>query len=109
MDVRQLKFPDAHFELLMDKGTLDSVLCGSNSTENAAQMLREAYRVLKPGGFYVLVTYGRPQLRMPYLEQPRFRWDIAHQTVAKTRFLYILRKLRDGERPALRPVVPSSK
>ena len=58
MDVKALAFQDNSFEAVIDKGTLDSILCGDGSGPNAAQMLSEIYRVLSPNGVYICISYG---------------------------------------------------
>merc|ERR1712054_150645 len=51
MDVRKMEeFADGTFDYAIDKGTLDSILCGSNSTCNVYSYLKEVKRILKPGG-----------------------------------------------------------
>ncbi|KAK3025335.1 hypothetical protein RJ639_043844, partial [Escallonia herrerae] len=61
MDVRDMSaFQKGSFNAVVDKGTLDSLLCGHNSRENAAKMLEEVGRyvkVLKDKGIYILVFY----------------------------------------------------
>lgn len=32
--------------------------------------------MLIPGGLFVLVTYGGPDYRLPYLEDPACGWDV---------------------------------
>ncbi|MCH80605.1 methyltransferase-like protein 13-like, partial [Trifolium medium] len=49
--------------------TLDSILCGNNSRQNATKMLEEIWRVLKNKGVYILVTYGAPQYRLRLLRE----------------------------------------
>lgn len=40
MDCMQMtEFDDGSFDAAIDKGTLDSVLCGDNSTANASKMI----------------------------------------------------------------------
>ncbi|GIL54568.1 hypothetical protein Vafri_10318 [Volvox africanus] len=69
-DVRDMpEFADCSFEGVLDKGTLDAILCGEQSNQNAAAMLQECFRVLKPGFPFMLVTYGDPASRLPYLEE----------------------------------------
>lgn len=47
MDVRAMdNFESGGFDLVLDKGTLDSILCGDSSTSNAQKTLSEIYRVL---------------------------------------------------------------
>lgn len=58
MDVRDLKYEDNTFDLLLDKSTIDALLCGSFAYMNVATMLKECQRVLKVGGYYVAVSYG---------------------------------------------------
>jgi hypothetical protein len=35
-----------------------------------------ARSVLIPGGLFVLITYGGPDFRLPYLEEPACDWDV---------------------------------
>ncbi|XP_060671134.1 uncharacterized protein LOC132799216 isoform X1 [Ziziphus jujuba] len=75
MDVRDMSFfPDESFDGVIDKGTLDSLMCGTDAPISAAQMLGEVSRLLKPGGIYMLITYGDPSVRMPHLSRPAYSW-----------------------------------
>jgi len=95
MDVRKLVYKKSAFDIIVDKGTLDAILCGSESARNADAMLSECHRVLKPGGVFCLVTYGTPQSRISYLEKLKYKWEVEQHTVGKTRFMYIMTK-REG-------------
>jgi len=64
MDMSELQ--TGEFNVVLDKGTLDSVLCGDNSVPNADRMMQEIYRVLAPNGVYVCVTYGDEDHRKKY-------------------------------------------
>merc|ERR1712232_1101281 len=68
MDGRALEFGDATFNAIVDKATLDSILCGEGSTHNAQKMLQECARVLKPDGVYIAVCHGQPTYRTTYLD-----------------------------------------
>ena len=69
MDVLEMKdFQSGEFNTILDKGTLDSVLCGDNSVPLAAKMMGEVYRVLAPGGHYMCISYGDPETRKKYIE-----------------------------------------
>ncbi|XP_062175080.1 uncharacterized protein LOC133880195 isoform X4 [Alnus glutinosa] len=62
MDVRDMSlFPDESFDSVIDKGTLDSLMCGTDAPISAAQMLGE-------------ITYGDPTARMPHLRRPVYNW-----------------------------------
>lgn len=56
-------FPEASFDVVIEKATLDSVLvflflskCGENSTVNANKMISEVHRVLSKNGVYLVVS-----------------------------------------------------
>ncbi|XP_022896597.1 methyltransferase-like protein 13 [Olea europaea var. sylvestris] len=77
MDVKDMSFfPDESFDSVIDKGTLDSLMCGTSAPINAAQMLGEVSRLLKPGGVYMLITYGDPTVRMPHINRPVYNWKV---------------------------------
>uniref|UniRef100_A0A1D1YQ75 Methyltransferase-like protein 13 n=1 Tax=Anthurium amnicola TaxID=1678845 RepID=A0A1D1YQ75_9ARAE len=77
MDVRDMSFfPDDSFDNVIDKGTLDSLMCGINAPISASQMLGEVNRLLKPGGNFMLITYGDPSVRVPRLNQEGCSWKI---------------------------------
>ncbi|KAL8256290.1 hypothetical protein R6Q59_031357 [Mikania micrantha] len=88
MDVRDMKaFEAGSFDAVIDKGTLDSLLCGHNSKPNAAKMLEEVERVLKKEGVYILITYGVPAYRVHLLRESH-SWDIK---------LHVIDKVHPGE------------
>ncbi|KAL7083652.1 hypothetical protein ACP275_14G176500 [Erythranthe tilingii] len=77
MDVRDMSFfPDDSFDSVIDKGTLDSLMCGTDAPISASQMLGEVSRLLKPGGVYMLITYGDPTVRMLHINRPVYNWKI---------------------------------
>ena len=83
MNVTALEFPDESFDAIIDKGTLDSILCGEGSTANTAKYCTEASRVLKPKGVFFIVSYGIPDNRMQYLENEDYSWSVDYQTIPK--------------------------
>jgi len=67
MDVLEMnEFSSGEFNVVLDKGTLDSILCGDNSVPNAEKMMQEIYRILAPGGVYVCITYGDEEHRKKF-------------------------------------------
>ncbi|KAM0064791.1 putative endothelin-converting enzyme 1 [Helianthus debilis subsp. tardiflorus] len=77
MDVRDMGFfLDNSFDGVIDKGTLDALMCGTNGPTSASQMLGEVSRILKPGGVYMLITYGDPKARMTHINRPTYNWKI---------------------------------
>ncbi|CAA0829444.1 S-adenosyl-L-methionine-dependent methyltransferases superfamily protein [Striga hermonthica] len=86
MDVRDMSaFDTRSFAAVIDKGTLDSLLCGQNSQHNSSKMLEEVWRVLKDKGVYILITYGSPNYRLPVLQN--LNWTIK---------LHVIEKLQPG-------------
>merc|ERR1711991_163341 len=82
-DITALSLEDGAFEAAIDKGTLDALLCGSGSVENADKALSEISRVLTDDGVFVMITYGAPESRLTYLEKDDYGWTVSHETVAK--------------------------
>ena len=58
MDVRNMEYKDQTFDLLIDKSTIDSLMCSDHPLVNVAQLVEEGYRVLKEGGFYLAISYS---------------------------------------------------
>jgi EEF1A lysine methyltransferase 4 len=67
MDVRDLQYDDESFDVIIDKSTMDALLCGDQSFLNVAIMTKEVQRVLKTGGVYVVISYGQPENRIAHL------------------------------------------
>lgn len=83
MDVKNLSYKDETFDLIIDKSTIDALLCGEHSFMNVATMTKEMSRVLKTGGIYLVISYGDPESRMPHLEREHLGFDINIYTIKK--------------------------
>jgi hypothetical protein len=58
-DVKSMpEYADGSYAGILDKGTLDALLCGEDDTAAAEQMMAEVWRLLQPGASYVMVTSG---------------------------------------------------
>ncbi|GJN15695.1 hypothetical protein PR202_gb02631 [Eleusine coracana subsp. coracana] len=76
MDVKDMSdFQSGSFDAVIDKGTLDSIMCGQNSQENATKMLEEVNRILTETGVYILITYGDPSYRLRLLKDMQ-QWTV---------------------------------
>jgi hypothetical protein len=68
------QYGDQCFSAVLDKGTLDAVLCCGTGLGDARSYISEAHRLLAPGGSFVLISLGAPEARLAVLRaQPRRR------------------------------------
>ena len=107
MDVRNLKFENNFFDLAVDKSTMDAILCGENSFLNAAKMLKEVQRILKIGGYYMMISYGTPDARLLHLKRKFEKFDIQvlkidknyvdEKVIDKHHYIYLCQKLEGAD------------
>lgn len=64
------------FDVVFDKGTMDSLMTSGSSARNVKNMLSEVSRILKPGGFFVEISYGTPNTRISFLKDTQFGWKV---------------------------------
>ncbi|KAI9005688.1 S-adenosyl-L-methionine-dependent methyltransferase [Hyaloraphidium curvatum] len=75
MDMRELRYPDGSFDVVFDKAAMDAVLAvGGDRWEPDPELLRttdvilkEAWRVLSPGGVYLQISFSQPHFRKQFL------------------------------------------
>lgn len=77
------RFSHGEFDVVIDKGCLDCLLCGDNSTDRTLTALKHISRVLRPGGVYISISYGAPMFRTNYMSRPEFKWDVSVFCVPK--------------------------
>ena len=71
MDITDMsKFEPNSFDLAIDKSTIDALLCGDDSFLKVAMMLQQTQRVLKTGGQYFAISYGKPDSRSFHFTHP---------------------------------------
>ncbi|WIA36651.1 hypothetical protein OEZ86_007935 [Tetradesmus obliquus] len=66
------QYSDASFGSVLDKGTLDAVLCSSHGQTDTVDYMNEVHRLLAPGGTFLLISLGQPHARLAALnvQQP---------------------------------------
>lgn len=79
----QTTFEPKSFNCIIDKGTIDAILCGYDSSPNAELAMDGIYKTLMNRGIFICVSYGTEDMRMEYLEKPEFDWKISVYRVAK--------------------------
>ncbi len=82
MNCCSMGFPDASFDAVIDKALLDSLLCGENSTVNTGKYVGTVARLLKPGGAFIIVSFGTPENRLSYLEGD-YGWQVTVHSIPK--------------------------
>ena len=104
MDASDMAYKDETFDLVIDKSTIDAILCGDHCFMLVAKMLKEISRVLKTGGYYIIISYGNPETRMVHLERDHLAFEIQIYTIKrqdddeqeKTHYVYICKKLPEA-------------
>jgi RAT1-interacting protein len=107
-DVRETKFRSKTFDLVIDKGTMDAFMCSDVADRIVYAMFHEISRLLKPGGFLIVVTTGAEPLRKSLLDVPAFNWTmretltIEKQMIPGTYYyVYCAEKRPDEDRLAI--------
>jgi EEF1A lysine methyltransferase 4 len=86
MDATRMEFiPDNCFDLVIDKALFDCVLTNSNNMTTITALVKEMYRVTKPGGSYVMISHSPPEAREDFLkgENGSIMWRISTSQIAK--------------------------
>merc|ERR1719482_2459266 len=63
------KLKDGDFDLVIDKGLIDTLACQSNFNVAISSFLKETKRVMKEDGVYLCVSMSPPEQRMPYFTE----------------------------------------
>eukprot|EP00929_Paragymnodinium_shiwhaense_P095116 TRINITY_DN56092_c0_g1_i1.p1 TRINITY_DN56092_c0_g1~~TRINITY_DN56092_c0_g1_i1.p1 ORF type:complete len:267 (-),score=41.82 TRINITY_DN56092_c0_g1_i1:505-1305(-) len=55
-------FPQSNggFDIVVDKGTLDAVICGDDGEQQGKRLVNGAMKALRPGGYFLCVCVGEP-------------------------------------------------
>ncbi|XP_010892908.1 EEF1A lysine methyltransferase 4 [Esox lucius] len=105
MDARKLSFPDASYDVVLEKGTLDAMLVEEKDPWNVSQdtaclidqVLKEICRVLKPGGRFLSVTFAQPHFRKRLYARHDYGWSVRTCSYGDG-FQYFLYVLTKGEK-----------
>lgn len=106
MDMLHMDFPDAHFQVVLDKGTLDALLTDEEEATlaKAEQMFAEISRVLQVGGRYLCVSLAQAHVLKKAVEYfSQEGWVVRVHQVASSGdkqqfvlpvFVYVMTKFR---------------
>ena len=76
-----LEFPDEAVDAVIDKGTLDSILCGEVPPVMSKHSLKS--RESKTKWRSLMLSYGIPDNRLSYLDNDAYHWSVQVHTVPK--------------------------
>lgn len=68
MDCTQMNYDDNSFDLIIDKGTIDALACSDDDEYNIRSTVSECMRVLRPGGIYMVISFGEESRRMHFFK-----------------------------------------
>ncbi|KAL0479832.1 hypothetical protein AKO1_007459 [Acrasis kona] len=83
MDLLEMNFPKNTFDCIIDKATMDIILCGDEPIKTIQNAFKNIYRVLRPSGVFMMLSYAKSQLRLPFLKNKQYPWDISVETCGK--------------------------
>lgn len=97
MDCTKMTYEDNYFDIVFDKGTLDALLCGDDIQFFSA--VNEVSRVLKKGGYFIIITYGKPETRLKKLKESKPNWEFEpYKTISfkgkLIHYIYILKNAK---------------
>ncbi|CAL5973579.1 Methyltransferase [Hexamita inflata] len=87
MDCTDLTFSEGQFDVVFDKATVDSILCGEGAGERAEKMFEGICKVLKNQGVYLCISYGKPDMRMQYLQNEKLAWDVEYREIPRPKLM----------------------
>lgn len=103
MDALDMSFPDSSFDLVIDKSLLDTLMCTSGPAGDASVYVQGVFRILRPGGTLMCVSYGKPETREYLFEldgqDPAFTFKLytcelpKSQDAGNPHYLYLVVKL----------------
>ncbi|XP_010906905.2 uncharacterized protein [Elaeis guineensis] len=106
-DMLDLPFSSECFDLVIEKGTMvgchlllshgDPWNPHPATVEKVMKMLEGVYKVLKPEGTFVSISFGQPHFRRPLFEAPAFTWSVEWDTFGDG-FHYFFYTLKKGRR-----------
>ena len=73
MNCAKMSFEDNFFDLCIDKGTLDAIVCNIDDVNLKG---KEIQRTLKPGGRFISITFGSPSRRLHFYTLEKLDWKL---------------------------------
>ena len=117
MDALNVEYEDEQFDVIFDKATFDCILCDIGADKKAKIYIKEIYRLLKPKGYYFLISNSEPTKRIKYLRNSNMKFNVAIYKIEneeedinkydmldfnmnvfkKTHYVYICKKMEEAK------------
>ncbi|GIQ81694.1 hypothetical protein KIPB_002694 [Kipferlia bialata] len=79
--------PDATYDIIIDKATIDSLLCGEGARQKVNDTLSHCSRILKAGGSLISISYAQPDMRLLFFDQEGYKWTVESKSIEKPKLL----------------------
>ena len=76
MNALDIEYEDEQFDIIFDKATFDCILCDIAAEKKAKIYVNEMYRLLKPRGYFFMISNTEPEKRIKYLSKPKMKFNI---------------------------------
>jgi ubiquinone/menaquinone biosynthesis C-methylase UbiE len=117
MDALNVEYEDEQFDVIFDKATFDCILCDIGADKKAKIYIKEIYRLLKPKGYYFLISNSEPTKRIKCLRNSNMKFNVAIYKIEneeednnkydmldfnmnvfkKTHYVYICKKMEEAK------------
>lgn len=77
-DVKKMRFKKGMFDLIIDKGTFDEMMCSEDCKSDTNAMLKEIFRVLSDNGVYIIVSNACEELRVSFFCTEILGWTLSN-------------------------------
>jgi SAM-dependent methyltransferase len=76
-DAKKLRFKKGMFDLIIDKGTFDEMMCSEDFKSDTSAMLKEIFRVLDSNGVYIIISNACEELRTSFFCTEVLSWAVS--------------------------------
>ena len=77
MNALDIEYEDTQFDIIFDKATFDCILCDVGIEKKSEIYMNEIYRLLKPKGYFFLISNTEPEKRIKYLQMKNLKYNIS--------------------------------
>ncbi|KAH7829367.1 putative Endothelin-converting enzyme 2 C (Ece2C) [Monocercomonoides exilis] len=84
MDATDMTTIDSEsYDAVIEKGTLDCLICGQLDKSRAMKFLSEVHRILKMNGTFISVSFREPEIHSHFYQIEEFTWTLSVSTLPR--------------------------